>query len=312
MVLMALCLLINLMPTLTTSAWGEQSAQEVLIVASKKSRPYTEIIDQVKDKLQPTTKISSIFLKQQPKLNLSKLSQADAIIALGTQAVSKTLASQATSASANTPIAAALITEQAYNKIKQKQLHNNPSAGFSNVSLFPIDQPVERFILLAKHIMPSAQSLGIMLGPNTQAHKEEINLKAHQLFPKVHHSEIGINDNPIHSLSPTIKNSDVFIALPDKQKINLATSKWILQLGQRSRVPVIAFSQKYTQAGALASIYYAPADIAESISNWLTDPKQRSQPFTVSINENVAKALRLKLGDPEVYSKLIEDEERMQ
>ena len=294
------------------STWANDDFQQLLFIASKKSAPYTNIIRQVQQQLPPHIKHKTVYSNQLTNHALPGFADIDIIIALGTKATSQAIASNATSQPQLTPIVATLITEQAFSKLKQKERQHNPRINFQKVVLFPIDQPIERFVLLAKNIMPTANSLGIMIGPNTQPHVDRITTKAKSLFAKVSSSKIGVNDNPIHSLGPTIKSSDIFIALPDKQNINLATSKWILQLGQRNRVPIIAFSQKYTQAGALASIYYSPNDIAKSISSWIKNPGHKIQPFTVGINRNVAKALRLQLKDAAVYAALIEEQERQQ
>lgn len=77
-------------------------------------------------------------------------------------------------------------------------------------------------------------------------------------------------------------------------------AKWVLQLGFRARVPVLAFSRAYADAGALAAVFTAPDDVgregAELLANWLDTghyPQgiQYPRAYSVATNPAVASAL---------------------
>ena len=112
---------------------------------------------------------------------------------------------------------------------------------------------------------------------------------------------IDPDKNPIRQLDPVIKASDVFIPIADSHFINVTTARWILQLAYRYRVPVIGFSSNYVAAGALASVYSSPEDVAkqttELIDTLLTKEyvyRVHNPEFcTIKFNETVAWHLDL-------------------
>ena len=112
---------------------------------------------------------------------------------------------------------------------------------------------------------------------------------------------IDPDKNPIRQLDPVIKASDVFIPIADSHFINVTTAKWILQLAYRQRVPVIGYSSNYVSAGALASVYSSPKDVAkqsiELIDAILTDDHIHQvhipEYCTIKFNETVAWHLDL-------------------
>jgi ABC-type uncharacterized transport system substrate-binding protein len=119
---------------------------------------------------------------------------------------------------------------------------------------------------------------------------------------------ISAKDNPIHKIEPVLSRSDVFIPVPDSRLINIATAKWILHLSYRHKVPVIAFSQSYLKAGALAAIYSSPQNVAEDTTQWLINNRDaivgslyKPTYYSLSFNTSVAANLKIKLKSEQFY-----------
>ena len=108
----------------------------------------------------------------------------------------------------------------------------------------------------------------------------------------------------------------MLLAKPDSSIYNSKTVKNILLTSYRSRKPVIGFSKNFSKAGALASIYSTPTQIAETatsiIDNYITSGNSFSRKenypddFEISINRQVFRALDMDLPDIEKLKDEIE------
>jgi putative ABC transport system substrate-binding protein len=99
----------------------------------------------------------------------------------------------------------------------------------------------------------------------------------------------------------------VLLALPDSSIYNSKTVKNILLTSYRQRKPIIAFSNNFVNAGALASINSSTEQIADSASKLIeqffdsdmTFERSTNYPdeFDISINRQVFWALDLIIPD---------------
>lgn len=171
-----------------------------------------------------------------------------------------------------------------------------------------IDQPPRYPIALARALLPEAKSLAIVLGPISRKHLELVQREAAAARFEPLVGVLGPEDNPLATLAPLLGAADAALVLPDRTDFNSAVAKWLLQLGFRERTPVIAFSQAYVSAGALASIFVTPEEIgragAELLDRWrrtgeyppgLSDPGD----YSIATNAAVAEALGIRLPDAE-------------
>lgn len=120
-----------------------------------------------------------------------------------------------------------------------------------------------------------------------------------------------VNTSGANNLTGNIKqaliNSDVLLALPDKNIYNSKTVKNILLTSYRYRKPVIAFSKNFVRAGALASIHSSAKQIAQSATTIITQYFENNQrfnnvinhpnDFSISTNKQVFRALELPVPD---------------
>jgi len=172
-----------------------------------------------------------------------------------------------------------------------------------------LDQPAKRIVTLAKLINPHAQKLGTVVNGSAANRLEEFEQVVKKEGLELMAAKLFEGSNPIADLKRIFAHSDVFLVIPDKARFNSKIAKWILFLSYRHRVPVIGYSQKYTEAGALISIFSTPRqvgqDTGERLLGYVSAPKQRSSAvrlqypryFSLSVNDKVAESLGLKVDN---------------
>ncbi|WP_379909812.1 ABC transporter substrate-binding protein [Marinobacterium aestuariivivens] len=177
-----------------------------------------------------------------------------------------------------------------------------------------LDQPLERHLRLAHTLVPDAKSIGAMFGPFSSAERELFNKAAEAEGLSPVSITLAETDNPIEKLQPVVRQSDVFLALPDSALFNRATAKWLLYVTLRQQIPVIGFSRTYVEAGALAAVYSTPEQIGRQTGELLLQLEGGlplpgpafPRYFTVSSNPVVARTLDLKVPDDAALAELIE------
>jgi putative tryptophan/tyrosine transport system substrate-binding protein len=109
-------------------------------------------------------------------------------------------------------------------------------------------------------------------------------------------------------LKQLVEEADVVLALPDTHVFNSGNIQNILLTSFRARVPMLAFSPAYVRAGALLSLYSTPSQIGQQAGvmargvlqgRGLGAPEYPND-FVISVNENVAHALGLRLDADEL------------
>jgi ABC-type uncharacterized transport system substrate-binding protein len=133
---------------------------------------------------------------------------------------------------------------------------------------------------------------------------------------ELYQANITDTDKLTNPIKNALKNSDLILALPDKDIFNSKTVKNILLTSYRYRKPVIAFSESFVNAGALASIHSDTEQIAKSASDLIeqyfaSDRKfihsvNYPKSFEIDINRQVFRALNLNIPDMDNIKQVIE------
>lgn len=278
----------------------------VLFVASKSAADYVEVLNTVQGHLEARYPQGYEFkskFRPSGKELASDLPGADFVVTIGTAAADIVF-----SVKPKVPVLSVLITENAFLALAEKYYGSAENAFASRVSSISLDQPVARSIELAKLLVPDARDIGLMLGPASLQRQPELERHIADMSLRPQFVSISAEDNPIHTIEPVLRRSDVFIPISDSRLINIATAKWILHLSYRYKVPVIAFSKSYLKAGALAAVYSSPADVAGDAAEWLKNPKSKSNGglyvpayYSLTFNESVAANLKIKLNAEQFY-----------
>lgn len=209
------------------------------------------------------------------------------------------------------------LPRQTYKKILQKYA-DHPRTKKRNVTAVYLDQPYQRQLALARLLAPKAKTIATALGPNSQNDLGILKEAARQQGLTLKYETLQESDNPIHKLQPLIRGTDLFLSLPDKSVFNRTTAKWVLYISFRQRIPLIGFSKKYVEAGALAAVHSTPAQIgrhtAELVEQYSHSPTlpaaQYPKYFSVSTNETAARSLRLNIPSASKLNKMLRGQEK--
>ncbi len=109
----------------------------------------------------------------------------------------------------------------------------------------------------------------------------------------------------------------MFLALPDQSVFNKATAKWSLYITLHDKKPLIGFSEKYVEAGALAAVYSTPTDIGKDAYNTLAaylntnilPDAHHPTDFSVKTNVSSARALNIELPPENILIQKIKEAE---
>ena len=271
---------------------SELTFADNLIVLSRQLNSYQIVADTISAQLDTPSR--TVTLAELEVLNFNTQGY-EQVIAVGSKAADSLIQRS----DEKQKLILSFLPRQTYLALKRKY---NKHSRFKNKNITAVflDQPYSRQLALARLISPKAKTIATVLGPNSQNDLALLTTAAKKYDFVLKHQTLHESDNPIHKLQPLIKQADIFLSLPDKSVFNRTTAKWVLYITFRQRIPLIGFSQKYVQAGALAAVYSSPEEIglqtAEIIERSLgskTLPKA-GHPiyFSVAINETAAQTLR--------------------
>lgn len=240
----------------------------------------------------------------------------DLIVAIGTAAATEALKQES-----NVPLLNIFIPKNAYEALRPDNMlpTSQKPVTARKVSAIYLDQPLKRLITLAYLLKPETKKLGTIFGPISRSAQPEIERLAKTSGMELKYDFLTKEDNPVSTLKPVVTESELFIAIPDHAILNKAIARWILYLSFQHKIPVIGFSNAYTNAGAIASVYSSPEDIgkqaAEAIVNWLKNGNDTiwkpvyPRYFTLSTNPAVARSLGISLpSNTELYVKFKQKE----
>ncbi|WP_027856874.1 ABC transporter substrate-binding protein [Marinobacterium jannaschii] len=291
---------------------GRATAGEILIVLSQDIASYKET----------ARAISQHLSLQIDQTTAEQISEEDEPLPLGQYRYIIAVGAKATREVLNSPLTAPLISTFIPRRTYQQILSENPLhplISSQQTTAVYLDQPLARQIRLARLISPRAKRLSTALGPDSSKDLALLKQAAEAQQMVLSHALLEQDSNPIRQLQPLIENSDMFLTLPDRAVFNRTTAKWILYISFRQRVPLIGFSRKYVEAGAIAGVFSEPEQIgrqtAELINQLPAQPGQLPPPavpkyFTVETNETAAHSLRMPIPAADVLETALEEAER--
>ena len=263
----------------------------VALVLSDYSKPYLDFQKALSDSLnEGGWKTVNIPIESASQAATS----GDIVVAAGSEALRKML-----TVSTNTPVLATLIPRQAYERL----IAENAPIAVRKLGVIHLDQPFPRQAAFVKNLLPDIKRLGILISPETKGTLPRLR----QLFAArgitLEAEEADSESTMLSALSGLLSRTDALLAIPDSNIYRRGNIKAILITAFRHQKPLVGYSDAFTQAGALASLYSTPAQIGKQAANSiLTSPAavlQASSPqqFTLSINYNVAQSLAIRVGE---------------
>jgi len=164
-----------------------------------------------------------------------------------------------------------------------------------------IDQPIARQTRLAQAIFPQAESYGVLLGPTSGRLRGILEVLAKNSDWQLVVKEVTADSEPEWQTRELVDETDLIIAISDPHALNRNNAKWLLYSAYQRHNPVIGFSSAYVKAGAAASVYSTPEQIAKQAAEFLVQHKKTSRTclpapefpnyFGVTVNADVVHSL---------------------
>lgn len=273
--------------------------QSITVISSSNSPAYITTVSTIKQRLAENKQADDYVISE---LFHDELMAGDATIDSNTSlviTVGSAAAEYIVEQKIPAPVIFSFITCSAFEVLQAKI-----PAAQQYTAIF-IDQPLGRLMTLSQLI---AQKAELKLGVLSQAQSAELNNDKTDIEGiSISQLALALDKNPIKQIEPLIKNNDMLIVRPSSSLFNRLVAKLVLQLGMRYKTPVIGFSESYSKAGALASLYAGPEniglDVADTIAGWLLQPATvfpepaAGKYFSLAINPRVAKKHGLQLDN---------------
>ncbi|MDI3323916.1 ABC transporter substrate binding protein [Pontibacterium granulatum] len=187
------------------------------------------------------------------------------------------------------------------------------------ISAIYLDQPYDRQLRLARLISPRADVIGAAFSDLSARDLPLLEETLNETGLTLEYRVLDEDQNPIKQLQPLLEKSDIFLTLPDKAVFNRSTAKWILYISFRLRVPLLGFSRKYVEAGAVAGIYSSADQIGRQTGELMAElnldkrvlpPAQYPMYFSVATNPSAAKRLRIRIPAKAVLEQSLKEAEQ--
>lgn len=299
------CLLI-----VVSFACGNVRAADALMLLSSDNPAYKSVASTIISQ-GPTTLINTSYSDNLRSNAKSNLAAYPLIIAVGSKATEFAMQY----ADKNSIIVSTFIPSQRFRQLSERYLSELKQKQITTTAIF-LDQPLERQLRLASLIKPELKSLGFTLGPDSQYILPELEEAAVRRDFRLNYQTLTLEDNPIQRIQPIMESSDLFLVIPDQSTLNKTTAKWLLYMSLRNHVPLLAFTENYVKAGAVAACITTPEDIGRYTAEQLhlivggtLPPPSFSPYFQVITNPRVARQLGLSINTAERLQQQIVEEE---
>lgn len=290
-------LLLLIVSPLSTAA----KPQQVAIVISNTSAVYLAVTEEIKAYIGNNIELTVVDISKTQYLP----EYTPTYLTVGTQAFQKVLTEKP-----EATIIASFIPRRTYETLISEQKKQHTTAIF-------VDQPMSRQVKLVRLIMPNAKTIGTVFGASSIEERKLLYEAANNANFSIISDTLNADDNPLAILQPIISKADMFLALPDQSVFNKATAKWSLYITLHDKKPLIGFSEKYVEAGALAAVYSTPVDIGKDAYNTLAKylktnvlpDAHHPTDFSVKTNSSSARALNIELPPDNILIQKLKEAE---
>jgi ABC-type uncharacterized transport system substrate-binding protein len=281
---------------------GLQAQVRVVVVSSDSGAAYVDTTQSLLKVLE-TEGLTRYVVKQirvaelTEQLAQEQLANAGLFVALGADA-SMALARF----DSKVPVLSTLLPRASFMRILA-QSGRRVSPQFSALYL---DQPLARQLALLRLVLPYAQRLCVLWGPDSVQKAPAMRQLTGQLGWNLQEAQISTDGQIYSALKQVLAESDVFLALADPLVFNPGSLQNIMLSSFRAKVPIVAFSPAYVRAGALLSLHTSASQTGTQagrlVRDWLSGaalPSQAVEPaeFEISINQHVARSCNLALDE---------------
>jgi ABC-type uncharacterized transport system substrate-binding protein len=278
---------------------ASEPSASVHVIISTDSRAYQNFSAGLLTQLDNNYHINTSTLNPRTK-TLPTFDTTDIYVAIGTLATERLFKLKP-----KQPILSIFVTAGAWQKLATEYFGSPQLATQQGAQAIVINQPVQRYAALCQLLIPELRSISTAIGPSNWPLLSHYQQTKNNRSPPIHFAQLTPETNPLEAIEKVMSTSDLFLALPDQGIYTRSTAKWALYLAYRQRKPVVGFSEKYLNAGAVASLYSTPENIARQAQEWITEMlagrlnnNNFSYPlyYTVGTNPRMANTLGIRIA----------------
>jgi len=181
-----------------------------------------------------------------------------------------------------------------------------------------VDQPVDQQLRLTRALLPNARRVGVLLGPTSGQHADEIRHHAQRLGFEIRIETLGNAQTIGPALRRMAPDIDALLAVPDPLVFNSATIANILLASYRHELPVVGYSDALVRSGATAAVFADIDQLAETTAlqvlayceSRVLWPPGFALDFSVGLNREVLRSLGLQAQSEDALKKALSGENR--
>lgn len=286
--MLALTLLGCLTLILSGTAW----AQARVVVVGGESAHHRVVFAAMRQALERGRSGTEVMYRTVAQYQTEPLARPELLVAIGTAA-----AEVLTALPREAPLLCVLLPRADYAALPQSEA---VGAG----ALF-IDQPVRRYLMLARLSLPQHRTVGAVLGPVSSALEEELRSEGQRLRLDTHIATIAEGQELAGALEQLTQTTDIALALPDPVVVNADTASTLILDAYHRGVPLIGYSQALAKAGALMALHTTPEQVGQEAGEMVRaalaatpvrlPPPRYPSYYSIAVNYQVARALGLEL-----------------
>jgi ABC-type uncharacterized transport system substrate-binding protein len=212
------------------------------------------------------------------------------------------------------PTLFALIPADTFQRLRECCL----GLGDGPVTAIFVGQPVDQQLRLIRALLPDALRVGVLLGPTSGQHTDEIRRSAERIGLEVRIENVVDPETIGLVLRRMAPDIDALLAVPDPLVFNRATIANILLASYRYELPVIGYSEALVRSGATAAVFSDVDQLAEATAltvldyceNGVLRPPGFPLDFSVGVNREVLRSLGLQAESEEALKKTLSEGSR--
>ncbi|HYA87117.1 MAG TPA: ABC transporter substrate binding protein [Nitrospirota bacterium] len=283
----ALLLALSVFIAITPISANSASTEKIMVVKSADLKPYQDVLRGLRDEC--GCDVQEMKLTREDERDKILESNPSAIVAIGTAAFKmvRTIT--------DLPVI--------YTMVIPSETAPPLSPNISGVS---IDISPETYLSTMMALFPKAKRIGLLYDPrNTGAFVEEAVKAAHAAKIDLVTDQVRDPSRIPEVLNTLQQKIDILWMLPDPTVVGTDIVEYMFQFSFQNKIPIVSFSKKYVEIGAVASLDIDPYDMGEQVSSIvnsvLSGQSVRSTVYArkshLTINKKVASKLGLKIDD---------------
>lgn len=273
-------------------AGSGEAAQKVLILQSVRVAPYEEAVKGLRSVASGSVK--RLVLSDLEGVDIAKAvrnERPDVIVAIGTDAMIRVKRIK------DIPIIYLMVFDP----------QNTLTVG-SNITGIGIHVAPDRQLASAQKVMPRLKRVGTLYNPSQSgALFRKTQATARSLGIDLVAREVRSSRDVLKVIEGMKGDIEAFLMLPDTTVVTPDTVEYLLLFSLKNRIPIITFSDKYVEMGAIMALDVDPYDLGRQAGEMVrkiqsgTSPESipRSDPRSavITINSKIARKLGLSLNE---------------